>query len=254
MTVSLNDISAGRLCRFGAADSEARRVVLWGDSHALALLPGLEQLAIRRGFALFYAGRSACRPLWADGDGRQSSPIRRECEAYNAAMRGALERLQPHDVLLAGFWALPEPIEMTAASASEPLARALRDTSRAVRDLGARICLIRDLPVLVRPVPYGLVMAHRRGMDTGFLQQIDAAWQARDAATDATLLAVAGSEPQVASANPRAALCSATRCQIEESGEVLFRDSNHLSIRGALRVAPALESCFASPARSAGGA
>ena len=246
MTRSLAEISAGQLCRFGALDPRARRVVLWGDSHALALLPGLEQVATRDSLALFYAGRSACSPLLARAEHRHASRKTRECDDYNAAMREAVERLRPTDVLMAAFWALSEPDATPGERAQSALPDALRDTVGALRDAGARVCLIRDVPVLVRPVPYGLVMARRRGVDPGFLRYRDAAWKARNLMADATLLAIADSEPGVRSVNPRALICDETTCQIEEAGEVLFRDSNHLSVRGALRVAPALESCFDS--------
>ena len=245
MTRTLAQIASGDLCRFGSADPQAPRVVLWGDSHALALLPGLEQVATRDGFALFYAGRSACRPLLAGGEAAQLSRKRHECDGYNVAMREAVQRLRPAHVLLAAFWALNEPNAMPAVSVRSGLADALRATSRALRATGARVCLVRDMPVLVRPVAYGLVMAQRRGIDTRFLESFDDTWLSRDAATDSALLAAAASEPGVRTANPRAAICGRGNCQIEESGEVLFRDSNHLSVKGALRVAPALQPCFA---------
>jgi hypothetical protein len=52
MTLPLDDIAAGRLCHFGRPDAP-RRAVLWGDSHALALLPAFESLGGARGFDVF---------------------------------------------------------------------------------------------------------------------------------------------------------------------------------------------------------
>jgi peptidoglycan/LPS O-acetylase OafA/YrhL len=254
MRRSLADIAAARLCTFGARSTHAPRAVLWGDSHALALLPALEDIATRRGFTLYYAGRSACRPMLDVFDPSRPPRARHECVAYNFAMRQAIERLRPQIVVLAAFWALPElsvaPIAATDRRMS--LADALRDTRGSLQAMNARVCLVRDVPVLVRPVPYGLVMANRRGIDTEFLRHVDPAWTARLAAADAAVLAVSAG-PDARSADPASVLCDASSCRIEEHGRVLFRDSNHLSMAGASQVSPALESCFSAlPAVHAG--
>jgi len=240
MTRPTAAIASGQLCSFGVRRADAPRVVLWGDSHALALLPAFEQIAERRGFTLYYAGRSACRPQI---DVVYPPRATGNCAAYNLAMREAIGRLKPEVVVLAAFWALPERTAGADGWQSPSLTEALRVTSRSLQAAGARVCLIRDVPVLVRPVPYGLVMAHRRGIDPGFLETIDDDWSARQAAADAALRAVAA-DAGVLGADPRVALCDARRCEIAQRGAVLFRDSNHLSVTGAQRVMPALDSCF----------
>jgi len=60
---------------------------------------------------------------------------------------------------------------------------------------------------------------------------------------DAALVAFARESP-VTLVDPKARLCTADACRIESGGEALFRDSNHLSVAGAVYVADSLAGCF----------
>ena len=227
MSLPVRDIAAGRLCRYGPANA-APRALLWGDSHALALLPAFESLAGREGIQVFFAGRSTCRPL-------AGLPQRARCDAFNGAMREAAAKIHPDVVILAGFWAYPD--------FSFEFADALRATTRELGSLAPRVCLVRDVPALRHPVPHGLIMLRRRGASTDFLTQFDPVWQDPQRAADDALLAFAR-ESDVTLVDPKSALCTPQSCRIESDGQTLFRDSNHLSVTGAAYVADSLAGCF----------
>ena len=57
------DIRAGKLCIIGPATGPAPSFLLWGDSHAGAVLPALEKLAAEQGQRGYFVGRSSCVPL-----------------------------------------------------------------------------------------------------------------------------------------------------------------------------------------------
>lgn len=224
MTLPLADIEAGRLCRFGRQGAP-RRAVLWGDSHALALLPAVELLGEREGFEVSFAGRSSCRPLPSQG-----------CAPYNQAMRAAIGRSHPDVVILAAFWAYPD---YDAASFEAGLRATMQDLATVTR----RICLVRDVPALNHPVPHGLIMMRRHGVDTDYLTRFDPLWRDAQRSADETLEQLSRQSP-VTLADPKARICTADACRIESGGEVLFRDANHLSVAGALYVADSLAGCF----------
>jgi SGNH domain (fused to AT3 domains) len=49
----------------------------------------------------------------------------------------------------------------------------------------------------------------------------------------------------VETVDPKTVLCPGAACAFESHGELLYRDTNHLSVTGAQLVAPAIEPCFA---------
>jgi peptidoglycan/LPS O-acetylase OafA/YrhL len=236
MSLPVRDIAAGRLCRYGPANA-APRALLWGDSHALALLPAFESLAGRERIQVYFAGRSTCRPL-------AGLPERARCDAFNGAMREAVTKVHPDVVILAAFWAYPDfEFEGAAGGVRLTFSDALRATTRELGSLAPRICLVRDVPALRHRVPHGLIMLRRRGSSTEFLTQFDPVWREPQRTADDALVAFAR-ESDVILVDPKSALCTTQSCRIESDGQALFRDSNHLSVIGAAYVADSLAGCF----------
>ena len=106
-----------------------------------------------------------------------------------------------------------------------------------------RICLVRDVPALNHPVPHGLIMMRRHGVDTDYLTRFDPLWRDAQRSADDALMEASRQSP-VTVVNPKARICTTDGCRIESGGEVLFRDANHLSVAGALYVADSLAGCF----------
>jgi hypothetical protein len=73
--------------------------VLWGDSHAAHLYPGLEEAARGR-FTLTQLTASACPPI-LDTD----FPARPMCRAINDGIIARLTRERPYEVMLSAVWA-----------------------------------------------------------------------------------------------------------------------------------------------------
>ncbi len=244
MQLSPAQIAAGLLCRFGTESAAAPSALLWGDSHALALLPAFESLAKRRHLRLYFAGTSACRPLPGFLDAGRATSSQSTCAGYNDAMRKAVAAIRPDVVILSAFWAYPG-LDLIAVEDGHhvSLREAFQSTTLDLARDARRVCLVRDVPVLRHPVPYALIMSRRRAASTDSLGVPDPEWLVRQRQADAALTApAAGSRLTIV--DPTVVLCPAGRCRIEDEGEVLFRDSNHLSVKGAGYVAGPLAGCL----------
>ena len=104
MELSLQEVSAGRLCLIGD-DIAATSFLLWGDSHAWALRPAVEEASTRMGRSGLFAGWSACIPLI--GVERTRYDGGRECREFNDAMLElARSSRSLHTVIMVGRWAL----------------------------------------------------------------------------------------------------------------------------------------------------
>jgi hypothetical protein len=106
MTLALDRVSAGDLCRFGANHVGVRNVVLWGDSHARVLVPAFQAPAQAADVQINFAGRSACKPLLDVARATERTAKQEECEAFNTAMLAAVRRLHPDVTILSAFWYL----------------------------------------------------------------------------------------------------------------------------------------------------
>src|ERR1700722_19669797 len=62
--VSLEQVSAGRVCNFGASDT-APKVLVWGASPAMAWMPAVEALAKAHDMHTYFVAKYNCLPLFA---------------------------------------------------------------------------------------------------------------------------------------------------------------------------------------------
>jgi peptidoglycan/LPS O-acetylase OafA/YrhL len=96
--VNLNvDVEFGAECMGGTAGGP--RVVLWGDSHAAHLWPGLQQQADRQGWRLAQLTVSQC-PSLIRGIGEGNN----KCEIMRRRALEAIRSIRPNVVILASRW------------------------------------------------------------------------------------------------------------------------------------------------------
>ncbi len=76
-----------------------KRVVLWGDSHAAHLGPGLDELSRRDNFKLAQYSSAGCPPVVPFVSDRQ-----KECFEINELVLRKIAELKPDTVIMAGRW------------------------------------------------------------------------------------------------------------------------------------------------------
>jgi peptidoglycan/LPS O-acetylase OafA/YrhL len=239
--------ASGQPCRFGTANPADNIVMLWGDSHAISLLPAVQAIGARHGAQVQFAAMSSCEPLM-DAQPRDESA--RQCRNFNETVLRAIERDRPRVVILAAYWgysAYSHEMETARSRRAGDLTfgEKLQSTSEQIDSNGARTCLVRDVPSFRYPVPLALAMAHRRGISPDFnaLSLDDVRQQQRAFDAEFDRLERQGSMMTVST---REALCESGTCQmVDETGALLYRDGNHLTPAGARRVEPVLEKCLA---------
>lgn len=121
-------------------------VVLWGDSHAGHLYPGLAQLADEApGFALVQLTSSGCPPVLGI-----SVAVRPACRATNDYVFDQIRAMQPGVVVLAGYW--HQYFGVAGWDRMDPAA--LRATIVALRAQGvARVVVVGQVPIWLEPQP-----------------------------------------------------------------------------------------------------
>jgi peptidoglycan/LPS O-acetylase OafA/YrhL len=245
---SLSTIAAGVLCRYGPSDASAD-VVVWGDSHAIALLPAYERIASAHGVRVHLAVTSSCRPLLGVISETAAPDRSQRCAEFNEAAIGAIDAIDPILVILNAYWTYPDlALAATAdgelAEGSPLFQRGFERTLRAIDEHRRKICVVGGVPTLEYLMPYAYAMARRRGIDPEFI-----ALRASEAKAQHSELDRHFSELRRRHAftlvDPKATLCTSGTCAIVSAdGRSLYRDTNHLSVTGAHLVGRALEGCF----------
>ncbi len=114
-------------------------VLLWGDSYAASLYPGLKRQSEVQGFALAQYTASGCPPVAGlDIDKRTN------CRAVNEFVLGRVKVLKPHTVILVANWLL---YDRRNRNWTQMDPEKLHATIAAMKDMGvAHIVLVGQLP------------------------------------------------------------------------------------------------------------
>jgi hypothetical protein len=251
----------GSLCRIGPADT-AETFILWGDSHARALAPVAERVALanhRSGFVAFQAG---CAPLLGL---KRYDLERQRCGPINDAVLARAEANHIRTIVLHARWGLYAegtryksevrggPLLLTASRRVEDnyavLDTLLRGTLAELRRRRLNAVIIASVPEIGIDVTAALAPMRKAGSLVElaprypeFMSRQSRAFQLlRRAATDYGALLV----------YPHEVFCDLLSCSVVRDGRVLYRDDNHLSSDGAMYLAPMFERLLNPPIRTA---
>ncbi len=224
--------------------SLAGQAILWGDSHAMTLAPGLDAFAAARHLRLRRLTRSACPPLPGIDILTPSGSRITPCTGFNrSTLKFILAQSDIRLVILEARWEvyLNENRIRPTAQAGQAMAHALG----AVLDAFAK----RHIPVLViGNVPLfaftpAQCYGHKRlaGHDPqACLAQSLPAAMVKIGATDDLVAKVVARYPADRLYLPRDVLCDGARCRAFAAGHVLYADGHHLTAAGAAFVGRAL--------------
>jgi peptidoglycan/LPS O-acetylase OafA/YrhL len=246
---------AGPICRIGVRENVEPTFLVWGDSHATALLEVIDETAREHGLGGLTAAQGGCPPVFDVTLPRNN----RACTERNNAVRELLDRSELEAVILVGLWSAylgEAPIASGAGapddelSAGEVFARQLRLTAAHLAERGARVYLVDEppYPVAFRPARVAFAMWHRsdspevdRIEDTVGLSVQDYRERTRRSRALFEEL-IADVHIQVVPQEPF--LCVDAFCPAVYEGRSIFRDNTHLNNHGATKLAGALRPIF----------
>jgi peptidoglycan/LPS O-acetylase OafA/YrhL len=241
-------------CIAGAAKGA---VLVWGDSHADGIAPGVLAWARAHGLQLRQATRAGCAPLLDTRvvtSGQGDDPA---CTRFNTAvLRTIAAEPDIRFVVLSARWplylnALPRmayydpPMHIEDASEPPgrvyPLGAALGHTLGAIAASGskARIVVVGAVPELPFSVPACVAQASRFHLDEKRCEHAPSGDSlARATLADRQIEQALSRRPAVGSIFPASQLCTAAACATVMGGDMLYYDADHLSASGARKLLP----------------
>lgn len=240
----------------GSREAGAKRLLLWGDSHAMATLPVLDELGKEFGVAVY----AACEPGNAPLFGTRSARIALDGRDFEPAVRGLLAATDFDAVLLVARWPAylekhsaasrnyllthPEGTLGTEAEAARLLVDRLGETVRFLEGTGARVHLMRSVAHQPLGVPETIAQAKSRGLGENAFSIPLTEHEKTDEAVNRLLdEALAGTRTTIL--DPRPCFTDAAgRYLMSKEGLALYSDRSHLSPRGSRELRPLFEPLF----------
>jgi peptidoglycan/LPS O-acetylase OafA/YrhL len=213
------------VCVLHDAGDGARKVLLWGDSHADSLKPALERLAAEQKFTL-YLNAMNCSAGESQGICASNAQVLNEIAALH------IDEVIFHDATgkeAAGFW----------PQWNATLAR--------LKELAVGATVISPVPWFDRPVPARLLEQAAAGVSPHVSVTV-ADYRRQLAEHDAFRQAISATYPFVRFVDVESAACPQGACPAHHDFKVFYFDSGHLTVSGALRLLPALRAAL--PERS----
>ena len=249
-------VREGRACTIGAGTAPS--FILWGDSHADALLPAVDAAARHAGREGLFIAHGRCPPLLHLS--LTDEPTERCAQLNDAALQLALQK-QISEVILVARWSYYDqgtgygpdanevrrlidldPPQQPDASQHAMFARMLERTVRMLVHSGKKVILVAPVPEAGIDVPETMALAAIHGSTQDRRSSLDS-YRFRNAFV-LDDLAKLHAKYGVTIVDPASVLCTTGRCAIMRDGRPLYFDHHHLSVFGALTLTGLFDPVF----------
>ncbi len=277
---SPSDVAQKPVCKLGDARAPAD-TILWGDSHARALVPAVNAAFARHGKAAMFEGMGGCAPL-LDVQLRWNLPIasralravldalhlspRQDCKLHNDAVLQWAAQHKISTVILAAHWlayadtqAVPTarsahltfhdtrvPDDGSPVDGTVVFARGFDRVLDALQRLHMKVFVMDDAPWVGVDVPYALAATKRLGEHPDFTITRGAYDAQQRLVTP--ILDQLHHRYAFTVLRPQDLLCAGGHCAVARDGRPLYLDSEHLSPLGAMAAEPVFKGIW-SPSR-----
>lgn len=241
-------------CVINEQSESEPQFLFWGDSHAEAMLPAVQQAAQQVRMSGIAITRAGCPAIIGVNQEREGF---RECsEKAEAVLQYLEDSPSIRHVILASRWALyvsgerymsepGAPVRLTSPYASAETSNSnealfyegLDRTFHELSSLGLKITFVEQVPETEFDVPRALAMSSYLRKEIKIAPAAND-YAIRQAPVRRSLDLLGDKHAGVEIAKPSEAMCDDEACQIAMGGMPLYRDTNHLTVQGALTLAP----------------
>ncbi len=243
------DIHPATLCRLGPPNNRtAPRVLLWGDSHAMALFPAVDTAAKELGIVGLHAYKPGCPPVPGIDI---VYPWRIDCSVFNRHVSDLIDSQRFDAVILAAAWSaylhltpdgVKVPDEYAGGTSGEFFTSQLRSVIDELSSKGIVVYVADEVPYTrnFRPEQFARAVWWKRGTDEARVSVAD-----HEARLQPLWRALAGSRYERISLVEY--LCpDGSTCPAIMDGRSNYFDDEHLTVHAATGLAPAFVAALTS--------
>ena len=260
---SNEEIQKGNLCETNIIDGSNQSSFLsWGDSHADAIMPLLEEIANDNNFGMYHASKNSCPPLLGISTTTQSDD---ECNKFNELMFEVISKNNIQNVILSARWTVYtkgrseiEPLsekdplmisfdeknsnDIKTEDALKTFERHLLKTINEITELDVNIWFLEQPPEqkFISP-PDQLAQYTIRGKDVSNLGINKSDHESRENEVAEIIYKLSELNPRFKILSPDKILCSKLKCSLDFEGISIYRDDDHLTASGSRLLKPLFE-------------
>ena len=222
----------GNLVRIGDADAPAELLV-WGDSHAMSVLPAIESACLDAKISAQAATHSSTAPVIGYVFPCQCAADEEQAARFNAAVMEYARSGAIRAVVLVGYW------EHYGDKNGAELSDAISNTVGALQASGVCVYFMKDVPAFGFDVPRTLARYSQNEMDLFQLGITPTDYPATNRFQSSILAKLRERGVQILDPVPilQARTKSLTILPFDSGGS-FYCDKNHLSTYGALAIKP----------------
>jgi peptidoglycan/LPS O-acetylase OafA/YrhL len=225
-------------------------MLLWGDSHAIYSSPAFEKLCNDHNSSIYVAAQSSTPPILNTTGTRHAN-----MEEHNNSAFEFIKQKQIKDVILVSRWAAyaqvtgnnntPSLIDTSnpSLSAQQTFELRLTETVRRINESGAHVWILKQVPLQEEHAPLIMANSKRFGYDSSEGGVPLAHHRKRQKFVNSVFDSLPTANVTIL--DPTDIFLSEKGiCRFSTDGQPLYRDSDHLSRYGALKIAPLFEPIF----------
>jgi len=233
--VSLDQAVAGQFPKIGPPGiNQPINLLIWGDSHAMAVTPVLDELCRKLRWLGIEATHSATAPV-LKFQSNEGDALGKSSPAFSQAVVDYIGRNHIQHVVLAANWKYYPP--------SEEFKSDLLATIRAVLNLNAKVYVLKDVPNQASDVAAKTALAVLHGGDLDEIGVTPAEHCEANCELDQTFVEI--SKMGAVVLDPAEYFLNSKGLYgVVKNGEVLYWDDNHLTVQGARLLAPLFRPIF----------
>lgn len=223
------------LVRLGATNSTPS-VLVWGDSHAMAVLPVIDAICKETGNAAAAATHAATPPVIGYFS-RNQWGLNEASLPFNAAVLEHIKKSKFNAVILVSYWNMHAEVP--------DFQKALIKTVEEIRATGTAVYLMKDVPIYDFNIQKLLVRSSYKGGNLERFGLTPAEFTAADKMPEALMVKLKAAGVQVLDPIPLLMARSSSKKFVPfDSGGSFYYDGHHLSTYGSLALKPLFAPLF----------
>jgi hypothetical protein len=237
--VTLEDALAGSFVPMGSTDmNDPIQALVWGDSHAMAVMPVIDYLCSNHGVRCLGATHSSTAPLLRF-ESNTKHGLNRDSTTFNNAVIEYIQRWKIKNVVLVALWR-GYGIEGDSGRFRAALSYTINEIGRA----GAKAWIVLEAPSHDVDIPRALARARLAGQDISSLG-VTVQEQKDKVALQREIFSKASGNVEVLDPLEYFMLNNGF-CEVASEGRSLYSDNHHLSVHGSMRILRMFEPIFVS--------
>ena len=237
------------ICKIGISSNKPT-IMVWGDSHATAMLPEIVRLAKLEKEQIIFSSYGNCIPVI----GAEAYYKNGTCEDFNQMMYSNIERLKIKKVVLISRWnsylygkdkrilAHKREDKKDTDIAKNIFQNKLASFINTLKNQGVKVWLVKQVPLQDMDVSHHLTKLAMKGVNVSDIGVHVDKHLERQSFVSSVFSELA--DEQVVILDPTPYFCKNNFCPAQEEGNSLYVDDDHISLQGVKKIEGLFDTLF----------